>query len=397
MFNKFRMWIAEKANPTQDEVYLREQSAVTETNITFQTAYEKVEILSRGVDMLVDQSASITFDINNALDFFSSPSRIRQKLLEKRLNGRPNPFIDRNFFYRTLYMDLVLTGNAFLYFDGEYLYNIPSSDMEIVSHPKRRIEKYVYGNQSYQTDEIIHIADNSSKSYLKGDSRLKSAELSAKTLYSMINLQKEYVDNGLSLGDVLLNDDMLGRNQKKRYLAELSRTVGRGRKRPAFLDGGTKLDRGTARLKEELDFDTSIKGHEDRILHALGVPSVLIKGGNNANIMPNMKLFYLTTILPMCEKLESALEAYFGYDIKINKADIVALQPEMKELASYLTTMVNNGLLTVNEARLKLRRTKYSDEQDPDADIPRDPQNITGGSTVRPETGGRPEEEDNNE
>lgn len=393
MLKRLAEWVA-KSNPAQEEIYHREQSAVSNINITFKTAYNKVEAVSRGVNLIVDCSSDISFDINKRLPYFSTSKRVNQKPLEMLLTGRPNPFIDKNFFRRTIYMDLILSGNAYIYFDGDYMYNIPADSMEVVSDSKKRISHYVYGNNKYYPNEIIHIADNSSTSYLIGESRLKAAELSAKTLYLMVNMQKEYIENGMTLGDVLLNKDMLGKKQKQRYLSEIHRSVGRNRKRLAFLDGGTTLDRGKVHLKEELDFDTSIKGHEGRIFQALGVPSILVDGGNNANIMPNMKLFYLTTVLPLVQKLESAFEAFFGYDIRVNTADVVALRPELREFSSYLVSLTNNGLLTQNEARDKLRMNRFIGEE---YDTPRNPANITGGSAVRPETGGRPTEEDTDE
>ena len=47
----------------------------------------------------------------------------------------------------------------------------------------------------------------------------------------------------------------------------------------------------------------------------MGVPPILLDGGNNANIRPNHRLYYLETILPIVRKIGYAFERYFGFAI----------------------------------------------------------------------------------
>jgi len=133
-----------------------------------------------------------------------------------------------------------------------------------------------------------------------------------------------------------------------------------------------------------MDFDTSIKTHDAKILKALGVPPILLDGGNNANISPNLRLFYLETILPIVIKLTSGLERFFGYDISPITSTVSALQPEIKDIATYHSTLVNSGILTPNEAREELRYAKL-----PGSDELRIPANIAG-SAANPSEGGAP-------
>jgi phage portal protein BeeE len=121
-------------------------------------------------------------------------------------------------------------------------------------------------------------------------------------------------------------------------------------------------------------------------LKSLGVPPILLEGGNNANIAPNLRLFYLETVIPIVNKLVSGLERFFGYDIQAVTASVSALQPELKDIASYYTTLVNGGVLTPNEARIELRY-----EEKPGNNDLRIPANIAG-SASNPSEGGRPKE-----
>jgi phage portal protein BeeE len=120
------------------------------------------------------------------------------------------------------------------------------------------------------------------------------------------------------------------------------------------------------------------------IMQAIGVPPILLAGGNNANISPNLRLFYLETVLPVIRKFVSALERYYGYDVEAITSSVSALQPELKDQAAYYSTLVNAGIITANEARTELRYAAMSGH-----DEIRIPANIAG-SAADPSLGGKP-------
>jgi hypothetical protein len=135
---------------------------------------------------------------------------------------------------------------------------------------------------------------------------------------------------------------------------------------------------------KELDFQDSIKANEKIILEALGIPPILMDSGNNANIRPNHRLYYLETILPIVRKVGYALERYFGFKLNEDVTGIPALQPELRDQAAYYATLVNTGIISPNEAREALGKDPVEG-----FDVPRVPANIAG-SAVNPEEGGRP-------
>ena len=104
-----------------------------------------------------------------------------------------------------------------------------------------------------------------------------------------------------------------------------------------------------------------------------------------------MRMYYLETILPIVKKLNYGLERFFGFSLREDISDIPALQPELRDSASYYTALVNGGIISPNEARINLG----FDEVEGQDEI-RVPANIAG-SAVNPEEGGRPEVEDGNE
>ena len=140
---------------------------------------------------------------------------------------------------------------------------------------------------------------------------------------------------------------------------------------------------------KELDFETSVSGHEYKILKALGVPPVLLDSGNNANLSPNLRLFYETTVLPLVAKVISGFERFFAYDLEPDTIGVRALQPEIREQTAKFVGLVNAGIITPNEARFEMRMPPAEDEG---ADELRVPANIAGSAT-NPNEGGRPSED----
>jgi hypothetical protein len=110
----------------------------------------------------------------------------------------------------------------------------------------------------------------------------------------------------------------------------------------------------------------------------------MMDSGNNANIRPNMRMYYLETILPITRKINSAYERFFGYEIKDDVTNITALQPELQEQANYFGALVNTGILSVNEARDVLGYDPIDGN-----DELRVPANIAG-SAGNPSEGGKP-------
>lgn len=393
LLNKIR----EKLNPAQQVIAFQEGYEVAPQNIiNFANAYDKHEIVRNGVDKLVNASASFDVNITETLPFEGQAKGIRKKKLEALLNYQPNPFQDIYKFRRLIFTDMVLEGNAFLYFDGNYLYNLPASSMSIIPDEKSFIKKYVYEASvdkeiTFSPEEIIHISDNSSTSMYRGTGRLKSADGTLKSIGKMKDFQDNYFKNGTVVGLVLKSPNVLSQGVKDRLIQSWQEKYNpqTGGKRPLILDGGLELDRISNTTFQELDFQNSIDSKERTILKALGIPPILLDGGNNANIAPNLKLFYLETVLPLVKMVLHAYERYFAYNLELELSKISALQPEFKDSALYYSTLVNTGIISPNEAREELRY----DPMDGHDDL-RVPANIAG-SAANPSEGGRPKKGDN--
>jgi len=386
----------EKANPAQEFIAREEGFTIStsENYVNYANAYEQFEVVNRAVNMIVDDVSEIRVDVGRKLPLTPVYQNIRKSRVALLLNTEPNPFQDINTFKRNLIIDLLIDGNIFVYFDGAHLYQLPARNVEIETDEKTYIKSFIYdGRLEYNPQEVIHIKENSFKSMYRGVPRLKPAWRTMKVLGSMRNFQDNFFKNGAVPGLVIKSPNTLSEKIKERMLAARRARYNpeAGGRRPLILDGGLELDTLSNTSFKELDFADSIKANENIILQALGVPPILLDSGNNANIRPNHRMYYLETILPIVRKINFAFERYFGFDLQENTSNIPAMQPELRDQAGFYSSLVNGGVMTPNEARVQMRLDPLDG-----LDEIRVPANIAG-SASNPSEGGRPEEDEGEE
>ena len=384
-----RTWFtgSEKLNPAQTVIARQEGTFIgSDYQITYAQAFDKLECVNRGVNMIVSACSSLDYDVKDK-KIEGVVQGVRQKQLNTLLNYTTNPYQSAQEFRNNIFTDFLLEGNIFLYWDGVYLYHLPASRVMIETDPKTFVSGYRYmGQIFFKPQEIVHIKDLNALSIYRGTSRLQSADRNIRIMYKMQQFQEQFFENGAVTGLIFTSENTLSQVAKDRTIENWQSRYSpkNGARKPMILDSGLKPAANLTQTFTEMDFDNSIKTHDIKILKALGVPPVLLDGGNNANINPNLRLFYLETVLPIVTKFTSAVERYFGYDIQPITANVSALQPDLKDIAAYHTTLVNGGILSPNEARIELRY-----ETKPGADDLRIPANIAG-SAANPGVGGAP-------
>ena len=77
----------------------------------------------------------------------------------------------------------------------------------------------------------------------------------------------------------------------------------------------------------------------------------MLDSGNNANIRPNMRMYYLETVLPIVRKLNFAYSRFFGFAINEDVTNIPAFQPELRDQSKYYSALVKGGITQPNDAR----------------------------------------------
>ncbi len=391
-YDRFRLnskEVEEKLNPAQ-QYYDHAVEPSREFTFKYEKAYEDIEIVNRGVNLIVDDTAEIKTIVGAQIPGLQSIVKgVKRSRVNLLLNKEPNPFQDISTFKRNLITDFLIDGNIFIYYDGVHLYHLPANKMNIHASQTTYIEKFTFNETvDYKPTEIIHIKDNSFYSIYRGISRLKPALRTMVLMQNMRQFQDNFFKNGAVPGLVLKSPNTLSEKIKERMIQSWSLRYrpDSGGRRPLILDGGLEIDSYTNTNFRELDFQAAIHENEKIILKALGIPPIMLDSGNNANIRPNMRMYYLETVLPIVKKLHTGIERYFGFELKEDVTEVPALQPEMRDQSQYYTALVNGGIISANEAReaLNFDPVEGYDEL-------RVPANIAG-SAVNPDEGGRPEE-----
>lgn len=385
--------VEEKDNPSQ-ALMGGSAEGTREPIVSYERQYEELEIVNRAVNMIVDDAAEISSVVQGSAKFTGVIKGTKRAKVDTLLNYEPNLFQDINTFKRNLITDFILDGNIFIYFDGVHLYHLPSSKVTIHSSKSSYVERYEFsGSIDYSPNEIIHIKENSFFSIYRGVPRLSPALRTMQLMASMRKFQDNFFRNGAVPGLVIKSPNTLSEKIKERMLQAWSIRYkpDSGGKRPVILDGGLEIDSISNVNFKDLDFQGSIAENEKIILKALGVPPILLDSGNNANIRPNMRLYYLETVLPIVRKINFAFERFFGFNIREDITNIPALQPELRDQSAYYTSLVNGGIITVNEAREQLGFEAVDGQDDV-----RIPANIAG-SAANPDEGGRPVESEEDE
>ena len=381
----------EKLNPAQP-YYDHKTEPSREKVVNYERAYEDLEIVNRGVNLIVDDASEIPIAVTGQVQGMSSVVKgIKRSRVDLLLNKEPNPFQDISTFRRNLITDYLLDGNIFIYFDGVHMYHLPANKVTIHASDTTYIEKFTFNEQvSYKPSEIIHVKDNSFYSIYRGVSRLKPALRTMILMRSMRDFQDNFFKNGAVPGLVLKSPNTLSEKIKERMIQSWSARYrpDAGGRRPLILDGGIEIDSVANVNFKELDFQSAIAENEKIILKALGVPPIMLDSGNNANIRPNMRMYYLETILPIVRKINFAMERHFGFKCQEDITNIPALQPELRDQSQYYSALVNTGIISPNEARDALGFDPVEGYDDL-----RVPANIAG-SASNPDEGGRPPEGD---
>ena len=380
----------EKLNPVQP-YYDKVSEPTREPYQSYEKAYEDLEIVNRGVNLIVDDCAEINAIVSRESKIPGIVKGVKASRVDLLLNKEPNPFQDISSFRRNLFTDYLLDGNIFIYYDGVHLYHLPANKMTVHASKTTFVDHYSFdgGSQKFSPNEIIHVKENSFYSIYRGVSRLKPALRTMILMRRMRDFQDNFFKNGAVPGLVLKSPNTLSEKIKERMIQswQARYSPDAGGRRPLILDGGIEVDDLSNVNFRELDFQAAIAENEKIVLKSLGVPPIMLDSGNNANIRPNMRMYYLETILPIVKKLNIAYERFFGFCVTEDITDIPALQPELRDAAAYYTSLVNSGIITPNEARVAMNFVEMDG-----CETIRVPANIAG-SAVDPTQGGRPVEE----
>jgi phage portal protein BeeE len=211
--------VEEKLNPVQP-YYEKVSEPTREPYHSYEKAYEDLEIVNRGVNLIVDDCAEINTVVSRESKISGIVKGVKASRVDLLLNKEPNPFQDISSFRRNLFTDYLLDGNIFIYYDGVHMYHLPASKMTIHASKTTFVDHYSFdgGAQKFSPDEIIHVKENSFYSIYRGVSRLKPALRTMILMRRMRDFQDNFFKNGAVPGLVLKSPNTLSEKIKERMI-----------------------------------------------------------------------------------------------------------------------------------------------------------------------------------
>ena len=360
-----------------------------QVNTAFSTTYDAISVIARCVDLIVNAACEVEYNIMEDTGPFNVLSKHRQF---ENLITDPSLEFGRNDFYRTVFRDLVFSGNSFVYNIGTEL-----QILEDVNYaPGNRVSS---GNQALDRDRLIHTRLLQEAGSRYGKSYLTRIDKELNLIASMLNFQKNMFANNAIPGIILSSENPLSKKQKDRIAEEfldMYAIIKGNSSKPFVADNALDVKEITHNLKE-LEFNEGVNSISSRICAGLGIPEVLINSGNNANIMPNYRLFIFNTVAPLvnnfASEMTSHLHRFYNNTKKLKVVADYSVLPLLKDdvlkETNSIKGLVTAGVITPNEARTKLHYLKH---KDPLADDLLFPANITGD--LNNPSPGKPNEEE---
>ena len=341
--------------------------------------------------------------------------------IDYMLNTRPNNNETPKAFFTESILQLLLTGNTYIYcnkdtkrmylLDSEAVvvkvkdsdadnlkieYHTYTTDSKLTLSNAASFDKKKKADRIYTNKEIIHVKEIDNINNLVGHSRIRDVAKLVQLYEWMLSFQRAFFSNSAMPGIILKGKDKnkLTDAQKAKLLKHWNETVGRmaeGFRGTVVVDGGIEVDRLTVSDFRELEFTQSIAEIRKEITNILGVPHVIQNSGNNANVTINRKMFYEETVMPIIETYCDAFAHFFDNRVTImpDKFKISVLRPDLEGEGNYYSGLKNNGMISINEGREHLGFDRWPEEI---ADKLIQPQNIAG-SAVDAKEGGRPDKD----
>ena len=115
----YKFWRGDKEEKLHPAQYLDsgKTEGTREFTQSYERMYEQLEVVNRGVNMIVDDTAEIKSTVSPQGAYRGVITGVKRGKVEELLNRTPNPFQDVSSFKRNLITDYLLDGNIFIYFD----------------------------------------------------------------------------------------------------------------------------------------------------------------------------------------------------------------------------------------------------------------------------------------
>ena len=322
------------------------------------TAYACTNILSNSVALLPIKVVSFKGGKKSEIDH----------PLNKILNLSPNNKYNRYNFFKLLIESVILNGNGYAYIvrdeklnvvslellDPAYVTPLPQGDGSV---------KYLIQGMDHAVDSmnVIHLYQHVDEMY-NGISVIKYADMTLRAAFDTERQANNFYRSGAGLMGVLKASAPLTEAQKTQIAQSWEKSISR-------TSGG-----GVAILPQGLDFQPiSVSPEDAQLLESRGYDTIQICRFFNVSplkvfdyshmsysSLEQVSMSYLQdSVLPYTQLIEDEFNRKVFRPSEIGKIyidfDYTALiGVDKKSEAEYYRTLITNGMISVNEARVKL-------------------------------------------
>ncbi len=365
----------EKRNLEQPSISYEERIAQGMT--TFQELLnpnDRAQNLSsvyRCVDLISSTVANLPLNVLY-IDKKGNTREQKNHRLQKIFN---NMVMTRYNFMKKLISDVLLRGNAYCYLkrndqgDVVDIIHLEPNDV-MVNWDKKKQELYyqipfLSKVQKIQAFDIIHLQNNSNDG-IHGQSVLSFAARQLQISHGAENSAKQiFQSGGQPARGVLSTLGVISKAQKQQIVDNWSQS----QNGVLVLSGDMKYTPLSANA-EEMQLLDSRKFNAIEICSFFGVPPELLGMGNkSSNVEDLMNLFLTTTIQNYISMIEHEFsrkmfspQSQGKYKIDIDENNLLRLSKSQQ--AAFFSSMIERGILSINECRLELGYESIGQEGD---------------------------------
>ena len=276
-----------------------------------------------------------------------------------------NMLLTRYQFVHSIVKDVITSGNAFAYIHRDNGGNVKQitymqpSEVQVV-YNKQKGELYyqipsISKQQKIEPYDIIHLVQNS-KDGIVGTSTLSLMNRTLKGAgYAEATALNLFENNGQSPRGILTVESQLSKAQrediKEKWASNLSSNG------VCVLQGNMRYQSLSSTANDQQLLE-SRKFHQEQICQFMGVPPQLLGMGEPKNIEELTNQFLTFTLQPIITLLEEEftrkLFAPSEKNFRIDLDENSMLRMSKSAQAAFFSSMIERGILSVNEARSEL-------------------------------------------
>ena len=294
----------------------------------------------------------------------------------QRLLDQPAPSWDTGALLREIEGSLALWGSAYValrHDDGfvDEMLPLHAGSVRVVVEKGRKVAVFVHDDgdirEAYLPDEVLWFRRYNPNSWYGGYSSLVPAQVGVEMGDEALRYNRRFYLNSAMPSDVVITSERGSPEEIERVLEAWEARVYEPTlaHRPFVLYGGIDMKR-LGSSQSDMEFIGALEWSVEEVSRSYGVPKVFLSEYEDAtlsNIAAMEQFLWRNTIIPELRFLEDGLNRGLigGYEtagenleIGFDLSDIEAVQESQSEKAERLGSLVQSGIMTVEEARAEL-------------------------------------------